>query len=152
MGLWNFSEHKTIWAGNFKILLLLQFLSPPNFEDCLPCGNTDYYFSWQSGKFEKFRGTVKNFNGNQGGNPKICNILKTADRRAELMKIWAQSVGNCICWVLFISDSLSTQLRVQNFLYKRFSQGGRPPPRGLPAENTERGWGWDGGWWCLGVC
>ncbi len=41
------------------------------------------------------------------GNPKMCNILKTADRRAKWMKIWHLGTTVYICRVLLMPESLS---------------------------------------------
>ncbi len=65
--------------------------------------NTGCYFSCQ--------------HGNPWENPKMCNILETADRKAKLMKIWDSSPRNSICRVLFISDFFLIRLRSFRALY-----------------------------------
>ncbi len=79
--------------------------------------------------FYKFCGTLKFSLRSQWENPKICNILKTADRKATRTKIFV-TLGpkNCLCRVLFVSDSLSLVWGhwvhlIAEFTMLRFSKG-----------------------------
>ncbi len=74
----------------------------------MPWGNTGYCFSWHLEKFKK-QWHFEIYHGSpEMGNHIMCNIWKTADRKAKQMKIWESrsSHRNSICRVIFRSGHL----------------------------------------------
>ncbi len=86
---WNFVSTGPFGAGNFKTLLLLQFL--PDLNQTLR-GNAFFLTLW-------------NFSMGVNGIIQYVQYLEAVDHRAKGMKIWlTYRPRNCICKLLFMSD------------------------------------------------
>ena len=88
MALWIFLNTGPYGAGNFKTLLLQQFLSDPIqtlLGYCLPWENAGCYSSsWQSANLWHFE--ILTWESME--KPKMWNISKTGDPRVKRMKFW----------------------------------------------------------------
>ncbi len=88
MVLWNFCQRWTIWCWKFENAIPPINFSQTSWLRLLPWFNTVSHISWQSDKFYQFCGTWNFYMGAYGKIQKMCNIFKTADRRAKQMIIW----------------------------------------------------------------